>query len=98
MTSNVTPLFSPSFDPYGEARFIANIGDELSLWRIPRHGSTTWMCVYHADGLGLRVTRLRRELEERSGQLGFVAEKIKRHIDTIELYAAMLGERLTDAT
>ena len=94
MTSNVKPLFSPSAVAYGDAQFIANIGDEISLWRIPLQG----LRIYPANSWGLWVYSLRYRLEESNDPQDPKIEKTMRHIDVIEVYAAMLGERLTDAT
>jgi hypothetical protein len=93
MTSNVKPLFSPAAVAYGDAQFIANIGGELSLWRIPLQG----LRIYPANSWGLWVDGSLRGKLENDVQSPLI-QKVKRHIDVIEVYAAMLGERLTHAT
>ena len=93
MTDGVKPLFSPAAVAYGDAQFIANIGDELSLWRIPLQG----LRIYPANNWGLWVLGLRERLEESSDPQDPKLVKTMRHIDVIEVYAAMLGEGLTNA-
>ena len=97
MTDGVKPLFSPAAIAYGDAQFIANIGDELSLWRIPMQG----LRIYPENNWGDWVLGLRERPTK--GYEEYVPQdprvkKTMRHIDAIELYAAMVGERLTDAT
>lgn len=87
----VRPLFSPSSVSYGDAQFIANIGDELSLWRMPGQG----LRIYPENNWGYWVLDLRELLEESNDPQERKIKKLMRHIDVIELYAAMLGERLT---
>jgi len=92
MTSNVTPLFSPSFYSYPHATFVANIGDELSLWNMHADGlrvypDNTWG--YWVDG-SLRE-RIALERIALASQDDPRVAAIERHVDTIELYAAMLG-------
>jgi hypothetical protein len=93
MTSNVTPLFSPSLASYyKDAQFIANIGDEISLWRIfPGRGA---LRVYPANLWGLWVDGSLRGRLENDAQSPLI-QQVKRHIDVIEVYAAMLEERVT---
>ena len=92
MTDGVKPLFSPAAVAYGDAQFIANIGDELSLWRIPLQG----LRIYPESNWGYWVLGLRKMLEAHDPQDPRV-KKTMRHIDVIEVYAAMLGEGLTNA-
>jgi hypothetical protein len=94
MTSNVTPLFSPSFYSYPKATFVANIGDEISLWNMHADG----LRVYPDNTWGYWVDGSLREKIALANQDDPRVAAIERHVDTIELYAAMLGERLTDAT
>ena len=93
MTDGVKPLFSPAAVAYGDAQFIANIGDELSLWRIPLQG----LRIYPESNWGYWVLGLRERLEESSTPQDPRVKKTMRHIDVIEVYAAMLGEGLTNA-
>ena len=92
----VRPLFSPSFASYEDAQFIANIGDELSLWRILGQG----LRIYPDNMWGYWVLGLREKLAawDLNATSDPRAIKTMRHIDAIEVYAAMVGERLTDAT
>ena len=96
MRDGVKPLFSPAAVAYGDAQFIANIGDELSLWRIPLQG----LRIYPESNWGYWVLGLRERLtkgyDEYDPQDPRVT-KTMRHIDVIEVYAAMLGEGLTNA-
>ena len=90
----VRPLFSPSFASYEDVQFIANIGDELSLWRILGQG----LRIYPESNWGYWVLGLREKLAKGYDEYNAKdprVTKTQRHIDVIEVYAAMLEERVT---
>lgn len=95
------PLFSPGGVYVNGARLAANIGGEVSLWWIAEISPR--LRVYAEDGYGEWVTHdMRKRLEYLVSQRSHTAvvaarfEKIMRHMDTIELYAAMLDRGLTE--
>lgn len=98
MADGIEPLFRSSSPIYSNGQFIANIGDELSLWHMPLEG----LRIYPANNWGYWVLGLRAKLTK-GDDPPFdphdpKVKKVLRHIDTIELYAAMLEKGLTDAT
>lgn len=81
----VKPLFFPASPARTKAQFIANIGGELSLWRF---GSA--LRVYVRNYVGYWVVGLRDRLRGTSSE---ELRKLLRHMDLIEVYAAMLMEK-----
>lgn len=101
MTEEEKPLFKPGSAMGGDTQFICNINGELSLWWV--EGRSPRLRIYPEEGYGQWVTAdMRKRLEYLLSQRSHTAvvlarfEKIMRHMDTIELYAAMLDHGLTE--
>lgn len=97
MTENeVKPLFKGGAD---SAEFLCNIGGEVSLWRIGRGvGNDSSIRAYTADFKGEWLSDL-QDHEAYIKKLGPYpamrehAEILRRNMDAILVYAAMLGEK-----
>jgi hypothetical protein len=96
------PLFVPQGGLEVGSTLIANIGGELSLWRV-MVGDITDLRIYTADGHGYwLLSHIHGEIlnDKKHGKSVLKrqrADTVLRHWDQIKVYAAMLGEELTDA-
>lgn len=95
------PLFGPRGGLEVGATLIANIGGELSLWRVSV-ADTPDLRVYTADGCGYwLLPHIHGEIvkDKKHGTTVLRrqrADAVLRHWDQIKVYAAMLGEELID--
>lgn len=102
------PLFSPGGTRLNGSTLVANIGGELSLWKMRMSSEDSYidrrsqLRVYSEDSYGWWVDRnlmmhLRLALvpnyDEKAARR---ARAVMRHIDQIRVYAAMLGVDLTE--
>jgi hypothetical protein len=97
MTENeVNPLFNPAAATSGDAEFLCNINGEVSLWRIGK-GVGSSIRAYTSDYKGAWIN----DLQEHDAHLRRLeafpkfhehANTLRRNIDVIKLYGAMLEE------
>lgn len=102
------PLFSPGGTRLNGSTLVANIGGELSLWKMRVSSEDSYidrrsqLRVYPKNSDGWWVdsnlmAHLRDALElHHDEKAAHRARTIMRHIDQIRVYAAMLGVDLTE--
>jgi len=99
MTENeneVKPLFKPAAAASGNAEFLCNINGEVSLWRIGNYIDSS-IRAYTSDYKGAWLADLQDHVAHLRRLEAFPkfhehANTLRRNIDVIKLYGAMLEE------
>lgn len=90
--TEIEPLFSPAGSLTDKARFICNIGGELSLWVMDTYPPN--LCIYGADRYGIWLESegvVQRCLDRMGSRINTrTLEAIARNQDAIFVYMRML--------